>query len=173
MENVNKMILQVNAVGWFKSIYMIYIVLFLVGWGVVSGCDNNSIPQTGHDNASQTLCQFATGQCQAQRAEFTALLGVSPVSAPSGEPLTFTLTLPAMAKEVKLQLQGRDMFMGRIPVPLTLSETGQYQGQAIYGACASGYMVWRAMVTFSLDGKPRTVWFDFLADAPLSDKSVS
>lgn len=59
------------------------------------------------------------------------------------------------------------MFMGVIPVKWQQVGENSYQASAVYGSCASGYMVWRLMLSYTDEqGLTKQAWFDFLADNP-------
>ncbi|WP_246814380.1 hypothetical protein [Ferrimonas balearica] len=123
----------------------------------LSGCSD---PQAEKNETwDPTLCQFQQGECTRNGAT----LAVTPFSAPSEEPLTFHLTLPDDQKLVASRIEGRDMFMGVIPV--RFDEQGN--AEVIYGSCSSGYMVWRLFVTTEdVKGEQHHHLFDWLADAP-------
>ncbi|MCW3173767.1 hypothetical protein [Shewanella subflava] len=112
-----------------------------------------------------SLCNFYAGACSKNVNEIEVQLSFAQAMAPSERPIDLTLTFSDEVSEVKMSVEGRDMFMGVIPVILKTEDQQTYQAQLIYGSCSSGYMVWRANVTFDYQGVSRQVWFDFLADA--------
>jgi hypothetical protein len=111
-----------------------------------------------------TLCQFSQGQCQIEVADLKLALELTPSHAPSETPLTVKLTSSEAITDVKLRLEGRDMFMGVIPVKLQGVSSTEYQGDFIYGSCSSHYMVWRLFISVRHRGSTKTGYIDFLAD---------
>ncbi|MCT7941788.1 hypothetical protein [Shewanella holmiensis] len=112
-----------------------------------------------------SLCDFYTGNCIKNVNEVAVQLSFAQPDAPSEKPIDLTVTFSNAVSDVKMSIEGRDMFMGVIPVFLNTDDKQTYQSQLIYGSCSSGYMVWRANITFDYQGVTRQVWFDFLADA--------
>ncbi|MFS1438671.1 hypothetical protein [Shewanella sp. 10N.286.48.A6] len=148
---------------------------FLTKWIVGSffivflgGCNPQSNTKTvTSDVIDSSLCQFQQGVCKLNVNSVDIMLMINPVFTPSEKPLSIDLHFSVPVTDVKMRIEGRDMFMGVIPVNLTAeknSNPNHYKGSAIYGSCSSNYMVWRALVNYSIDGKPQSTWFDFLAD---------
>ncbi|QYJ91826.1 hypothetical protein [Shewanella halotolerans] len=113
-----------------------------------------------------SLCDFHQNSCDKKLGETLISLEISPENTPSEKPLTVTLTSSERLEHLKVRVEGRDMFMGVIP--LILSEAGKntYQGTLIYGSCSSNYMVWRLIASFEIGGQSKTIMYDFLADNP-------
>ncbi|MBB1267749.1 hypothetical protein [Shewanella sp. SR44-3] len=117
-----------------------------------------------------TLCQFSQGQCQLRFADLTLDLALTPEHAPSETPLSIKLTSSvatgaAAISDVSLRLEGRDMFMGIIPIIMKRISDSEYQGDFIYGSCSSHYMVWRLFVSVNVQGSTKSGYIDFLADS--------
>jgi hypothetical protein len=113
-----------------------------------------------------TLCQFSQGQCQLDMAGLKLAVELNPSHAPSETPLTVKLTSSDAIREVILRLEGRDMFMGIIPVKVKGFSSTEYQGDFIYGSCSSHYMVWRLFISVNHQGSTKSGYIDFLADNP-------
>lgn len=111
-----------------------------------------------------SLCDFSRGECIKKVAGVELKFTLSPSHAPSEKPLTLKLLSSSAISDVQIRLEGRDMFMGVIPVNIRELNKNAYEGQMIYGSCSSGYMVWRGFVSFTFNGESKTVTFDFLAD---------
>ncbi len=141
--------------------------LLLIGFMVnLGGCDKN-IEQTAEKKAlDRTLCAFAQGECVKTIANIELSLSLSPKHAPSEKPLTLKLLTSKPIENVQIQLEGRDMFMGIIPVNIRETGKNAYEGNLIYGSCSSGHMVWRTFIRFSEQQNQYSVFFDFLADNP-------
>ncbi|WP_299005284.1 hypothetical protein [uncultured Shewanella sp.] len=112
------------------------------------------------------LCQFHSSPCQ-KSVEDIALavsLSLTRPDAPSETPFAFRISANKAVKNMTMRLEGRDMFMGVIPIRLSQISDKQYSGQLLYGSCSSGYMVWNAIVTFDYLGENRELVFAILAD---------
>jgi hypothetical protein len=139
-------------VTWIKR-------LVFVGTLLVTGCSQDNANSKSHTNDIDRLCQFDNGPCR----DADSALSLFPVHAPSEQWLKLTLYVPENLKIIAAKMEGRDMFMGVIPV--TFDDSGR--ASIIYGSCSSGYMVWRLMVEFEDEkGKTFTRQFDWLADNP-------
>lgn len=123
---------------------------------ILAGCsENNNQP------VDPTLCQFETGPCQFAISGETLSLTMNPANAPSEQPLALTLSAPQSWILESALVEGRDMFMGRIPVNFDADG----HGQLMYGSCASGYMVWQLQLRFTdAEGTEQRVDFNWLAD---------
>jgi hypothetical protein len=121
----------------------------------------STLPESSVD---LTLCQFTQGQCQLDLAGLKLAVELTPSHAPSETPLSVKLTSSDAISEVKLRLEGRDMFMGMIPVKVQGVSSTEYQGDFIYGSCSSHYMVWRLFISVYHQGSTKSGYIDFLAD---------
>ena len=111
--------------------------------------------------AEPGLCQFQQGACVQLQAGEKLSLSMTPANAPSEQPLALKLEKPESWQVTSAMVEGRDMFMGRLPV--NFDEQGQ--GTLMYGSCASGYMVWRLTLVMTDDaGLEHHASFDWLAD---------
>ena len=142
---------------------LVMILLFLL-----VGCKPNTPIETTDYPVDKTLCQFHQSSCDKQVDDLTVSFSLNPPHAPSEKPLTVTLSASAAIENVQMHIEGRDMFMGIIPVSLSASANNQFTGSLIFGSCSSDYMVWRVFVSFDYKQQPRTLIYDFLADNPLS-----
>ncbi|MCL1137314.1 hypothetical protein [Shewanella pneumatophori] len=132
----------------------------------LQGCEPNNPQFTAQKPIDTSLCSFKTDVCAKTVADVDIQLSLNPWQAPSEKPLTLTLNTSKPVENLKVKLQGRDMFMGIIPVNLTQTDKTNYQGELVYGSCSSGYMVWSAVVSFTSGGEEVFTTFDFLADNP-------
>lgn len=116
-----------------------------------------------------SLCQFQIKPCEQVVNGNLVSMQFDKKHAPSEKPIEISLAFSETVSDVNVVVEGRDMYMGVIPViltPIANMDYKVYNGNLIYGSCASGYMVWRANISFAQEGKTYRVWFDFLADAP-------
>ena len=131
----------------------------------ISGCEPNSNKTTTAFKADPSLCDFQIGACKKSAGGTDLALSISPWNTPSEKPLKLSLTSSKSIENVKIRIEGRDMFMGIIPVNLTETDKKRYQAPLIYGSCSSGYMVWQAIVSFEVNGTEEFAIFEFLADS--------
>ncbi len=124
---------------------------------------NEELSQS-HFKTDATLCQFQDGPCQQSFNELVVSFNMSPENAPSEKPLIIELTFSNNVENISSRIEGRDMFMGIIPVNLAETNKNHYQATVVYGSCSSNYMVWRMFVNFTYQGQQHSLWFDFLAD---------
>ncbi len=138
----------------------------------IGGCFNqqgnqdvsNAKHQQSHVEIDTSLCQFQHKPCEQSLNELLVSLNISPESAPSEKPLQVDLTFSKKVENLTSRIEGRDMFMGVIPVNLVETNKNHYQATTIYGSCSSNYMVWRMFVSFTYQEQLHSLWFDFLAD---------
>lgn len=112
-----------------------------------------------------SLCQFSQGPCRVSVNDIELVIELKPANAPSETPLQFRLSSDKPIENLSIKLEGRDMFMGVIPVRVTAIDRGMFSGDFIYGSCSSHYMVWRAFISFTVHGEPKIAFIDFLADS--------
>ena len=59
-------------------------------------------------------------------------------------------------------LEGRDMFMGKVPVFFeTIGKKNIYVAESLLANCSEEQMVWRLWITVELAGKSKTFFVDF------------
>ena len=131
----------------------------------VAACEPNSNNKATSFDADPGLCNFQIGACTKSVGDTDLALSISPWNTPSEKPLTLSLSSSKSVENVKVRIEGRDMFMGIIPVNLTEMAENSYQAPLIYGSCSSGYMVWQAIVSFEDNGVEKFTVFEFLADS--------
>ncbi len=137
-----------------KSGYLAVIALVLL-----TGCDKEP-PSVEKNLQSDILCDFHAGTCRQSELGLT----LTPAQAPSEVPLELGLTLPEGWQVRGARVEGRDMFMGVIPVRFDADG----RASLLYGSCSSGYMVWRLWLTLeNAEGEEVIRFFDWRADAPL------
>ena len=142
------------------------IKIVIVGFSLMflMACEKENVTQQHSLPVDKTLCQFSKGECYKKVANVTVGLMIDPVNTPSEKPLNLTLTSTQAITNVSIKVEGRDMFMGVIPVALSSVTDNEIHGNLIFGSCSSNYMVWRVFVSFDYQQQPRTLTYDFLAD---------
>ena len=64
--------------------------------------------------------------------------------------------------KVSAYLEGRDMFMGKVPVFFEREgESNIYSAESLLASCSEDQMVWRLWVTIDMTGKTETFFVDF------------
>ena len=137
---------------------------FLLGLFLI-GCEPNSHQPQASRAVDPSLCDFNSGPCTRTVADVDLKLTITPWQTPSEQPLQLSITTSRPLSNVKVKVQGRDMFMGIIPVKLNQIDENIHQGSLIYGSCSSDYMVWSAIVSYEVNGVEKFTSFDFLADS--------
>ncbi|MBE8167963.1 MAG: hypothetical protein HAW66_06325 [Shewanella sp.] len=132
------------------------------------GCDDKNTKVTKLDQVDRSLCQFSTGSCTKHVSGLDFSIMIDPETVPSEKILKISLITSVKVQNLSSRIEGRDMFMGAIPVSLKPIDHKAYYADVILGSCASGYMVWRLFVSADIDGKQVNTFFDFLADNELS-----
>ncbi|GAA4886733.1 hypothetical protein [Ferrimonas pelagia] len=134
--------------------HIIYLVLPLL---LLSGCGETK--DLAHNPVTESsLCDFTVGPC----ANAGISLAPSLTHTPSEQPFQLKMTMPDGYQITAARLEGRDMYMGVIPV--RFDEHGH--ATVLYGSCSSGYMVWRLWLTFEdSQGDEIVRFFDWLADS--------
>ncbi len=160
-----------------RKLAVISFISVLFSTLLMSGCEPASdTPDTGLETAAegafeidQSLCDFHHTACKKQVGNTVISLRISPENTPSEKPLSVTLTSTEPLTNLAVRVEGRDMFMGVIPLFLDETSKNTYQGTLIYGSCSSNYMVWRLIASFDLNGENSVVMYDFLADSQPSN----
>ncbi|GIU10857.1 MULTISPECIES: hypothetical protein [unclassified Shewanella] len=130
------------------------------------GCEPKAHEPQASRAVDTSLCNFKSGPCTKTVADVDLELTISPWQTPSEQPLQLSITTSQPLSNIKVKVQGRDMFMGIIPVKLNQIDENLHQGNLIYGSCSGDYMVWSAIVSYEIDGVEKFTSFDFLADNP-------
>lgn len=135
-----------------KKLIFISVVLL---WG----CDKQE-----KQNIAELLCFEQNPICQKQIDKNTVKFSISPENAPSEEKITVDLYFSNPVQQLQSRIEGRDMFMGMIPVQWKKLSSDHYQAQILYGACDSGSMIWRMSLEWSENKEIKTSFFDFESD---------
>ncbi|WP_299804907.1 hypothetical protein [uncultured Shewanella sp.] len=154
----------INVQVTHKSTVLSFSISFLLGLFLL-GCEPKAHEPQASRAVDPSLCNFKSGPCAKTVADVDLELTISPWQTPSEQPLQLSITTSQAVGNIKVNVQGRDMFMGVIPVKLNQIDENKYQGNLIYGSCSSDYMVWSAIVSYEVDGVEQFTSFDFLADS--------
>jgi len=131
----------------------------------ISGCEPDNSKNNTLFEQDTGLCNFQEKACTKTVDDIELSLRITPWDTPSEKPLSLSLNSSEPLENVKMRIEGRDMFMGIIPVNLSKDSETTYSAPLIYGSCSSGYMVWQAIVSYQQDGIEKFTIFEFLADS--------
>ncbi|WOH38473.1 hypothetical protein RI844_04415 [Thalassotalea fonticola] len=110
----------------------------------------------------QNYCDFSAGSCLRTYAFGRFELNASPNVIMSENEIYFSLTSksnPSM--QIKSAwLEGKDMFMGKIPLFFEQSN-GIYSANTLIGACTEDQMIWTMWVELIINDKIEILMFDF------------
>ena len=130
----------------------------------ITSCGDVTTKNDKLDQIDRSLCQFSEGSCDNEINGVKIALFITPKTVPSEKNLTINVKTNEPVNIISARIEGRDMFMGIIPIQFNELINKNFSTDVILGSCASGYMVWRLFVTIEKDGISSTVFFDFLAD---------
>lgn len=109
-------------------------------------------------------CDLHTGACIASRGNQQLQLRVTPGPLASLKPLEVEVRLQQLdARQVMLDLQGVDMYMGLNQIHLTQDEERPdiWRGTTELAVCTTGEMTWRASVYVDTPDNVYSTAFDF------------
>ncbi|TLU66328.1 hypothetical protein FE810_06460 [Thalassotalea litorea] len=110
------------------------------------------------------LCDFRMEPCR-YNAEWGSAILSSSVQTITPEDV-FNLNLQfSDAKNTEIKsafLQGRDMYMGKIPLFFN-SKQSYFTTEVLIGACTESQMVWRMTVIVNVNQEVKTLHFDFVS----------
>lgn len=142
---------------WILGVVCVYATL-------ITGCSENEPKNTQTQNH---YC-FSGGDlsCISENEKGKAIISLSEKMAIE-QPLRMRLEIEAASSitSIRTELEGENMYMGTIPVPLTHANDGSWQGELMVVACSRPDMLWRIQshVTFD-DGSDAT--FHWLFEIP-------
>ncbi len=131
---------------------------------IITSCGDTKPKKNKPDQIDRSLCQFYKVSCTKEINGVKITLLIDPKSVPSEKKLTLKLSSNKPIKIKSARIEGRDMFMGIIPVQFNYITNIDLLGETTLGSCTSGYMVWRLIVNIDINGTSSSVFYDFLAD---------
>ncbi|MCP4987209.1 MAG: hypothetical protein GY928_14515 [Colwellia sp.] len=115
---------------------------------------------------SQSQCEITT-----EFSKFTLKFSQIQLSDKIKTELPFTIELSQQANEnnnqlnitkVSSYLEGRDMFMGKVPVFFEQNnDSDMYTAQSLLANCTEEQMIWRLWITVESEGKAQNFFVDF------------
>ncbi len=145
-----------NKIYPITAVFIFIIIAFIWNWP-----EQNRI----ETNKGTLLCDFEYSPCAFNSSQGKAWLQAEPAIIKTENEITFSLSFddPSNVVIKTARLEGKDMYMGVIPVFFT--KVGeQYRGGAMLGACMHDKMVWQMFVEIEVDGKPQTLVYDFYSE---------
>ncbi|MCJ8296076.1 MAG: hypothetical protein MJK15_16860 [Colwellia sp.] len=128
-------------------------------------------------NTLVPLCITSQSQCQVntELANFSIKFSQQQLSDNVKTELPFLIELTELAETVQSEqvtkqsitnisayLEGKDMFMGKVPVFFEQSgKEGVYSAQSLLASCSEEHMDWRMWITIELKGQEQTFFVDF------------
>ncbi|GGF57690.1 hypothetical protein [Alteromonas lipolytica] len=145
-----------NAVSWQKPQVVVLAVILLVA--VVLLNLNILTKNNNYNYDNKSSCLLTGNSCEVNLP--AGILTVVMARLPTIEeqiPLTFRLPQGEMIDAA--YIEGVNMFMGKIPVPLKHNENGEWTGWFMLGACSEPTMQWRMVITLKNRPEPVLVYF--------------
>lgn len=73
-------------------------------------------------------------------------------------------SIPKTITKVSAYLEGKEMFMGKVPVFFEQgANEGIYLAQSLLASCSEEQMVWRLWITVEVENKTQTFFIDFMS----------
>lgn len=144
----------------FMSNFYTAIILILL---IISGFFGYQlIEQDKPQINDQSYCDFSAGTCVQTYAFGSFELDANPNVVMSENEIFFSLTSKSK-QPMKIKsawLEGKDMFMGKIPLFFE-QNNGVYHANTLIGACTEEQMIWTMRVELEINEKIETAMFDF------------
>ncbi len=140
---------------------------------LISACKPVSEQSATHsETALVAQCITSQSQCEinTEFGEFSVKFSQHQLSDKVKTELPFFIELTQTFQQNTMQsitnatayLEGRDMFMGKVPVFFDqISEGNVYLAQSLLANCSEEQMVWRLWITVELKDKTKTFFVDF------------
>ncbi len=63
---------------------------------------------------------------------------------------------------IEAKIEGKSMFMGRIPVTFIAANDHHYVAKTLVGACTTENMIWQLQILLQVNGQEQWLHFDFM-----------
>jgi len=148
-----------------QLLFMLVILLALFFWRTFdNGADKAVTEALTKPNTMQSVvrCDYQDG-CEFISDWGTFLLNVKDLPIKAEEWINFELTVPNEGVQISnAQIVGKSMFMGKVPVNFSQSDTYQFNAKAIVAACVHDEMVWILQISVDNGVEQQQLEFDFL-----------
>ncbi|WDE07381.1 hypothetical protein SG34_011115 [Thalassomonas viridans] len=131
---------------------LVFTLMFLLVLGALSGCQPAEKKQAV---SLEPRCLAQQSECvvRTPAGEFHVLFNVDKVITETPFEITVEYRGSGEIKNISGYLEGRDMFMGKIPLFLTGEKNNQYLAEVMLGSCAEPTMIWRLWLTAEFTGQ--------------------
>ncbi len=160
----------------FKPISFIAISLFIIACKPVTEQGNVIAKQMPLPQCieSQSKCEIITGLASFSikfsqvkmidkvKTELPFVIELSQLVSNVTEP---NLAKPMSITKVSAYLEGKDMFMGKVPVFFDLADNKNvYLAQSLLANCSEEQMIWRLWITVQVGEQEQTSFIDFTSE---------
>ncbi|WP_319784196.1 hypothetical protein [Oceanisphaera sp. IT1-181] len=113
-------------------------------------------------SANVELCDIGHEKCTLEQGDLSAVgqLTADKLQPESSFMLSVSFSDPDV-KVLKSRLEGHSMYMGTLPALLKQTAPGEWQGQAMVGACTERQMIWAWVLEVEHEGQTQQFKFFF------------
>lgn len=146
-----------NGSVWYKPQVLVLLVILLAG--VVFGSLNILTKNNNYNSDNKWSCMLTGNSCEVVLPEgkLTVVMARLPTIE---EQIPLTISAPEGSLITTAYVEGVNMFMGKIPVPLESVATQNWQGWFMLGACSEAKMQWRMVLTITNRPEPVYIYFN-------------
>lgn len=141
-------------------------LIFLIVICTSSACGENN--NTEQNKFIEPNCLISQSDCylDTEEGRYELSFNVEKVITESAFSLFLNYQGDSRISKVSAYIEGKEMFMGKIPVFFSLVAPNQYKAETILGSCSKDQMVWRLWVEISLIDindtiTSKTIFYDF------------
>lgn len=140
----------------------ILVVLVILTGAFIYKTYNDGQSSDASVSANVELCDIGHTKCALEQGDLSA---VGQLTADKLQPeSSFMLSVSFSAPDVKVlksRLEGHSMYMGTLPALLKQTAPGEWQGQAMVGACSERQMTWAWVLEVEHEGQTQQFKFFF------------
>lgn len=140
----------------------IIVVLVILTGAFVYKTYNNQQNDGPSEDANVELCDIAHTKCRVAQGDLSAIgsLTAEKLQPESAFRLSVSFSDPDVTV-LKSRLEGHSMYMGTLPALLKEVAPGEWQGQALVGACSERQMIWAWVLDVEQQGETHQFKFFF------------
>ena len=141
----------------YTAIMLIFIILFFVAFNI-------RFDHVDDPPLSSKVCDFEQSSCVKRTKMGRFVLNANPSRIKSETEVNFKLTSKnhSLIKIKSAWLEGKDMYMGKIPLFFEANEQG-FIADSMIGACTDDSMVWQMVVNIEKNNITQKLTFDFVS----------
>ncbi|WDD97259.1 hypothetical protein [Thalassomonas actiniarum] len=136
----------------FPALSPVFILMFSFVFSLLAGCQPAD-KKSPVNVEPQCLAQQSECVVRTPGGDFRVLFNVDKVLTETPFEVTVEYQGKQSVKNISGYLEGRDMFMGKIPLFLTGQSEHQYLAEVMLGSCAQPSMIWRLWLTAEFAGQ--------------------